>query len=180
MNLIEQIQRNIAETSVGASALRSQGASGVIATARKYFKEIDLKKFSSIKHKSFPGWLDEHTETLRNRFPGEAKKSWGGARKAMNLFLRGCLYNTYLSEEYRLREMEMLLEVPLDKDVATGLIIDARKENIILPKWDAIKRLTKRNSDIYQQYALKLAQKRNIARVHLDLAYWRKDKYNKL
>ncbi len=74
MNFIKQLQRNIAETSVGASALRSQGASGVIAAAREYFKEIDLREFSELEYKSFSDWLDDKTECLRKRFPGEAKK----------------------------------------------------------------------------------------------------------
>lgn len=176
MKLIKQIQYNIAETSVGASALRSQGASGVITAAREYFKRINLSEFASLDSAKFSDWLDMNTEKLRKSFPKGARNSWGGARKAINLFLRSCLYNTYLHGEYHLEKKEYLLEVPLDRTVATGLYEDASKIGIMLPKWDAIKRLKKEDSDIYQNFACSLAFDRKIARVHLDLYYWRRQR----
>ncbi len=176
MKLLRQLQDNIAEISIGASALRSQGAPGVVSAARKYFKKIDLAEFSSLDFKQFPRWLDSHTEGLRKSFPLKARGSWGGARKGLNLFLRSCLYNTYLAREYRLEEKEKILEVPLDKDVATGLFIDAKDWGVSLPKWDAIKRLRKKESEMYQIFAHDLALDRGIARIHLDLYYWRRKK----
>jgi hypothetical protein len=180
MKFIRQLQDNIAEISVGSSALRNQGASGVVAAARAYFKTIKLSEFSSLSSSKFPEWLDKRTEELRNKFPVEAKESWGGARKGLNLFLRSCLYNTYLAREFNLDRKEFILEIPLDKDVATGLYRDAEIRKINLPKWDAIKRLDKKTSDTYQTFAQSLAIEKGVARIHLDLAYWRrKNEHNK-
>jgi hypothetical protein len=104
-------------------------------------------------------------------------RSWGAARKALNLFFRDVVYNRYLTDylnipndfienQYILRNME----VPLDKDVAKGL----REKYSDLPKWQSIRQLTKKESDIYQARALEYANELGLARIHLDLELWRK------
>lgn len=173
-----KLKRRIAQLSVGASALRNQGGSGLIDTCRNYFEnDIDLQAFfySLDDKKVFSTFLNRHTNEIVNQFPEEAK-SWGAARKGLNLFLRDICYNKYFADKYELptnfidnNEKLKLLEVPLDNDVATGLI----REFPQLPKWNRIRSLTKDQSDIYQKKASDLAAEKNIARVHLDLLFWR-------
>ena len=62
------------------------------------------------------------------------------------------------------------MEVPLDKDVAKGIIKDSLNKNL---KWQNIKRLTPHSSEEFQNEALIIAGKENIARVNLDVKYWR-------
>jgi len=142
----------------------------VIGVARDYFKRLDLRMFAVASEKEFVQRLDTATENLRRRFPKEAK-NWGAARKALNLFLRDTLYNTFLSKHYHLEKTEPWLEIPLDQYVAAGLHRDYRGED--LPKWDGIKRLTPENSVAFQRAAKLVAQEKGIARIHLDLFYWR-------
>ncbi|TFV95803.1 hypothetical protein E4S40_06155 [Algoriphagus kandeliae] len=178
----KKLQRRIAQLSVGASALRNQGGSGLVETCRNYFeKKIDLQNFfSALKEKDeYSLFLDNHTNELLKLFPKEAK-SWGAARKGLNLFLRDICYNKYFADKFNLpkdysdnNRMLKYLEVPLDKDVAKGLIRSFPKK---LPKWDRIKNLTKETSDQFQEKANLLATEKGVARVHLDLLFWRENK----
>jgi hypothetical protein len=169
-DFLRTIHNRIAEAAVGPSALRNQGASGVVRTAREYFKRLNLKTFAVSKERDFLRKLDAATDDLRNKFPKGAKH-WGAARKALNLFLRDALYSTFLSKQYHLEKIEPWLEIPLDQYVAAGLHRDYLGED--LPKWDGIKRLTPENSMAFQSAARLLAQEKGIARIHLDLYYWR-------
>jgi hypothetical protein len=166
------MQNRIAEAAVGPSALRNQGAPGVVGVARKCFKELDLGTFTVASERGFVQRLDASTENLRKRFPRGAR-NWGAARKALNLFLRDALYNTFLSKHYHLARLEAWLEIPLDRDVAAGLHSDSHGDR--LPGWIGIKHLTPEVSRIYQEIAKLIADEKNIARIHLDLLYWRRD-----
>ena len=168
---LRTMQNRIAETAVGPSALRNQGAPGVVGVARRFFKKMDLGMFAVAKEKRFVQRLDVATEHLRRRFPRGAR-NWGAARKALNLFLRDALYNTFLSQHYHLPRLERWLEIPLDRDVATGLHSDWHGER--LPKWIGFKNLKPEVSKIYQQAAKLVAKNQHIERVHLDLIYWRR------
>jgi len=178
--LIKQVHRRIAQVSVGSSAIRNQGSGGLIKICHDYFeKSIDLKEFGAkIRNNGYPEYLDNCTHQLLSLFPEEGK-SWGAARKGLNLFFREVVYNKYLADylnipnEYS-ENLERIkqLEVPLDKDVATGLI----KIYDELPKWKSIKVLQPEESKLYQKFALIYAERQNIARVHLDLEFWRKEK----
>jgi hypothetical protein len=177
---IKQIQRRVAQTSIGPSSIRNQGASGLIAISRDYFENnIQLdefrKKLQTIKYIDY---LDELTINLKNKFP-KTGQSWGAARKGLNLFFRDVVYNKYLADYLELpidinENLRTIrnLEVPLDRDVATGL------SNIYndLPRWTTIKELTVKQSNVFQDKALFHADKKGIARIHLDLEFWRKDK----
>lgn len=177
---IKQIHRRLAQAAIGASALRNQGAAGILETARQYLQHsISLNDFFKklSDQNKFNKFLDDHTTRMLKEFPKEAK-SWGAARKALNLFFRDVVYNKSITDNYgfsndfnKFNEAIKFLEVPLDFDVATG-IYNASNETI--PKWTSIKKLSKPTSDIYQDAALQIAQKKQIARVHLDLIYWRK------
>lgn len=178
--LINKLQRRIAQISVGASALRNQGAKGIIGICREYFENsINLKEFRKVlESKEYKSYLDKHTDKLVSKFP-EGGKSWGAARKGLNLFFRDVVYNFYLAnyleisaDEEENKKVLKNLEVPLDKDVATGLI----EKYPDLPKWKSIRKLTKNESEIYQKIAFKYAEELNIPRIHLDLEFWRRDK----
>lgn len=177
---LNQIHKRLSIISVGASALRNQGSSGIIKIAREYFYEININEFiNSLDNEDvYNNFLDKHTTNLVSKFP-ENGKSWGGARKGINLFLREVVYNKFFSDYYQLptqynefNQKIKFLEVPLDKDVATGIY---EETELVLPRWNSIKDLTPNLSKQYQIAALKIAAKGNFAKVNLDLKYWRRE-----
>jgi hypothetical protein len=178
-DFIDKIHKRLSIVSVGASALRNQGASGIVEIARDYFyQSISLADFIeslSNSHK-FSQFLDEHTDKLLKEFPTDGK-SWGAARKGLNLFFREVVYSKFISDHYKLptdlrkfNKLVRYLEVPLDNDVATGIY---NATNRAIPKWISIKELQKDKSDRYQIEALSIAESKQMARVHLDLLFWR-------
>ena len=179
-DFIDHIQRQISELAVGASALRNQGGSGLIKAARAHFKATNIDLYGSAKDAAaFLKLLDNDTATLQSIFPTGAQH-WGAARKAMNLFLRDACYNRFLSSHYGLARIEQWLEVPLDKDVATGLTDDLRRGTYSMPSgfsapnWTKIKALTATASADFQSMAQAYSNLLGISRVHVDLLYWRK------
>ena len=66
--------------------------------------------------------------------------------------------------------VEYWFEIPLDSAVAKGLIENDTKGD--LPPWPRLKRLNKDDSDKYRKFAEMLAIKEGIARVHLDMTLW--------
>jgi hypothetical protein len=102
--------------------------------------------------------------------PPEAK-SWGAARKALNLFLRDAVYNHDLSHFYGLSKIRGWLEVPLDEDVGTSLCAEPEGKN--LPKWLKIKTLQLLDSAQFQSIASAVATRKRMRRVDLDIYYWR-------
>ena len=167
------VQKQAAELAVGASSLRNQGDSGLVEIARNFFKDIALSDFAVSTQPDFVSVLNRKTRALQKKFPAKAQ-NWGAARKAINLFLRDSFYNKYLHEYYKLNPIEYWLEVPLDKDVATNLL--ETKYGHTLPKWKSIKTLTQKDSNKYQKAASRYAHDQDLARVHLDLLFWRKEK----
>jgi hypothetical protein len=177
---LKQIHRRVAQTSIGPSAIRNQGASGLIRISRIYFeKTINLTEFrKKLVTDSYKDYLDNLTTDLRSKFP-TGGKSWGAARKGLNLFFRDVVYNKYLADllsiptDYK-ENLKALrnLEVPLDRDVAGGLnkIFDD------LPRWTTIKDLNEKQSKLFQDKALIYADSKGIARIHLDLEFWRSDR----
>lgn len=164
-------QKSLGERAIGASTLRSQGASGVIRRARNYLKRMDLKPLKRVRNqKQFRKYLEERTRRLANSFPDGAKGNWGAARKAINIFLRDCSYNRHVSKAFILSKVNKWLEVPLDSHVAEGL---AGNSSSPIKKWKSIKSLNLVTSDYYQELALRIAKDKGIARVDLDLIYWR-------
>lgn len=172
IKFIDHVQTQVAELAIGASALRNQGGSGLIASARAFFKTIDLAGLSNLSGEDFSKFLDSATDDLKNQF-SDGARNWGAARKAINLFLRDAFYNRYLFDHYKLASLERLLEVPLDRDVATNLL--GTKYGTSLPEWKSIKTLSPKDSHQYQEVASKYSEDMGIARVHLDLLFWRKE-----
>lgn len=164
----------IAETSIGISTLRGH-PSKTISTTRAYLKKLDLEDFQCATLKDFNGVLNKHTIRLSKRIRKLDHNSayWGSARKALNLFLGNAAYHAILRKEYRLDRIEKYLEVPLDKQVANGLITLAEERNEILPKWKTIKGLLPEESNLYQSFANSYAKELGCTRILLDLLLWR-------
>jgi hypothetical protein len=174
---IHRLQERTAQAAFGPSSLRNQGAPGVIDAARRAAGRLDLAAFGSCRSSNtFLQSLDQATEAFRDKFPS-AGRSWGGARKGVNLFLRDAVYNADLAAHFDLARMRPWLEVPLDKDVATQLI--AEREGFELPAWRTIKGLNCCVSAEFQRVASRVAQRKGVARVDLDVFYWRLPGANK-
>ncbi|MCI0455375.1 MAG: hypothetical protein L0Z62_00155 [Gemmataceae bacterium] len=173
---LERLQKRIALLAIGAATLRNQGAPLVVETARKYLQAINLKEFSIETYDQFEQVLNRHTNSLNARFPPPVD-SWGGARKALNIFLRDVVYNRYLCEHYGLAPVETFLELPLDSNSYEGLREDAEelKMNVNLPAWPGVKRLKADVNKRLQQVAEEVAKQLKTLRVHLDVRYWRKE-----
>lgn len=173
------MHRRLAQTAIGNSVIRNQGAKGLAEIARGYMEEnVELDVFfKTIDKKSdYEEFLNKHTNALLAKFPSKGK-SWGAARKALNLFFRNLTYNKYFADKYQVSSdfgknniALQNLELPLDSYVGKGLRSTFDKE---LPGWPGLKSLTKNVSDAYQEKALELSKQKNIARVHLDLVFWR-------
>ncbi|MBI4680926.1 MAG: hypothetical protein HY753_06920 [Nitrospirae bacterium] len=168
-DFIPNMQKFTSISAVGVSALRGQGV-GVLKKTQEYLGELDLSILKDINtHEDIISWLDKQTEKILDCMP-LMNRPWGAARKALNLFLRDCLYNKYLCQEYKMERLENWLEIPLDSLVAKGLREKAEKG--LLPKWPGLKHLKKKISDQYQDIAQSFADINEIARVHMDVALW--------
>jgi hypothetical protein len=168
--LLSAMQRHVAQLAANGSSLRNQGAAGVVAVARDFLEHVELRRFVRGGERAFNSELDHVTELLCGRFPEKAR-NWGAARKVLNLFLRDCLYHRYLAEAYGLDRLQEWLEVPLDSQVAEALL--KALPDLTLPAWPGIKRLTRSQSAQYQEAAVLAAEALQVARIDLDLWYWR-------
>lgn len=165
----QDMQRYIAVTTVGPSALRNQGSKGVIKAAQNYLALIDLASFRTKDEQIFLTILEARTGELKEAFPRGAQ-NWGAARKALNLFLRDICYNRFLCERYGLSDSEEWMEIPLDSLVATALKRKGKRDE--LPHWPGINRLTSEISASFQAFARQVATQQGISRVHLDMRLW--------
>lgn len=169
---IKLIQKREANISIGPSTLRGQGPAGTIKGAREFLSQLDLKEFEEIfSEEQFDKRLGENTKKLMGQFPEGAKKNFGAARKALNIFLEHAFYNRFLSEKYNLHKLESFLELPLDNNNAKILRKRAGKNK--LPRFRGIKYLESETHEKYQEYAKKLAKSEGIPRIYLDLKFWR-------
>lgn len=169
------LQKRTGQLAIGRSTLRNQGAPGVIGIARSFLQNIELSELRTVSTNiDFLEFLENKTVELAESFPEGARGNWGAARKTLNIFLRDCLYNAYLSKEYSIERLRGWLEIPLDGDVARNLYALHRSS---LPKWPNIRRLTPKVSSLYQERAAEEAQNFCISRVDLDIFYWRDGQY---
>ena len=162
------MQRKVAVTAVGPSALRGQGK-GVLGASQNFLAKISLARIPISSTKSFQRWLDRQTDLLLDSLPIK-NRPWGAARKALNLYLRDVLYNRYLCQKFTIEQLEPRLEIPLDSAVAQGL--KRLSKHGELPQWPGLKKLTKPVSEKFQEFASEVASKRQIERVHLDMYLW--------
>jgi len=167
-DFIPTLQRKVAVTAVGPSALRGQGK-GVLSATQEFLSKVSLARLPRSDPRRFELWLDRRTERLLDTLPLKSRP-WGAARKALNLYLREALYNRYLCRRFRINRVESWLEIPLDSAVVKGLKRSGQRGD--LPSWPGLKRLTKPVSNEYQVFATDLANVRNIERVHLDIYLW--------
>lgn len=172
-DFIALMQKRSGNGSVGPSTARSMGPPGTIAAAKRFFQEFDLRSIKARSEASFITKLDNATEELRASLPREGQygQYWGSSRKFLNIFLRNCLYNRYLCDQFRFHTLEKWLEVPLDSHVGRGLKLETEGKN--LPCWKTVIGLTPEISNEFQTIAHLVAVKKRIARVHLDILYWR-------
>lgn len=168
IDLIEALQVRCARVAVGPSTVRGQGASGLVAAAREHLSSLPLGQFGASRPSLMRARLDHATVDLMDALPRRGR-SWGVARKVLNIFLRDAVYTVYLRDAFRLERGEHLLELPLDSITAKALRRDVGGDQ--LPRWMGVKRLTPEMSDQYQAAAQAVAAARGIVRVHLD-AYW--------
>lgn len=175
-NFVRLVQKRVANTSIGNSTLRNQGAPGVGAAARKFLTNLELAELRDVTGEQFEDWLDRKTDILRSTFPEGAQDSWGAARKAINVFLEESFHNRFLAQEYGLDRLEEFLELPLDGKVVRKMKEESRDHwtESGLGRWKGIKNLTAEKSARLQQCAAALAAKRRTQRIHLDLWYWQR------
>jgi len=167
-SFVPTVQRKVAVTAIGPSALRGQGK-GVLKVCQEYLASLSLARIPRSREARFREWLNRHTERLLDQLPVRARP-WGAARKAINLFLRDALYNQYLNRCYRIRSVETWLEIALDSAVARGLKVEAGRG--ALPQWPGLKNLTPEVSDRFQEHASYHAELLGLRRVHLDMYLW--------
>lgn len=167
------MQRYIAVTTVGPSALRNQGSKGVIKAAQQHLATIKLSRFRKHREPPFIRALDEATTELKRSLPKGAQ-NWGAARKALNLFLRDICYNRFLSKKHGLSRIEPWMEIPLDSLVALALKRRAARRH--LPPWPGLNGLTPRVSAKFQAFAKRVAADHGISRVHLDMHLWTRER----
>jgi len=172
-NFCADMQRYIATTTIGPSALRNQGSPGVIEKAQLFLSGLDVSIFIVNDERSFLRVLDSATAQLQRRLPADSQH-WGGARKALNLFLRDVCYNRFICLRYPLAILEPWMEIPLDKFVATALKRRAGRGG--LPTWPGLKRLTSTVSQEFQSVAKRWADAEGISRVHLDMRIWLRER----
>jgi hypothetical protein len=63
------VQRYIAATTIGPSALRNQGGPGVIERAQRFLSELDIRTLAASDEESFLQALDTATAELQQWFP---------------------------------------------------------------------------------------------------------------
>jgi hypothetical protein len=148
------------------------GPAGTVTHAREFLTGFDIRRVKATSAKTFGRRLDEATEEMTLALPKGAQH-WGSARKFFNIYVRGALYNRYLCQHFDLAAIEPWLEVPLDSHVAKGLLQEPEGDG--LPRWKTVIGLERRDSDAYQAVASEVAKRNGIARVHLDVIYWRGD-----
>lgn len=174
MRFENKLQERVAYLAIGRSALRNQGVPGLVQKSRDFAGALNLKemakKWNDLK---FDLYLDNKTKELQRKFPNGAKKNFGAARKALNLFFRDVVYNTFLSKYFNIklarRHLEQL-ELPLDSYTSKKII---EKYPILKRYWWGIKYLSKECNDFFQERASVLAFQKKLTRIHLDVFYWR-------
>jgi len=171
---INYMKEYLANVAIGASTLRNQGAPKVAKKAREFLMNRDLSVLRKIKPSQYPKLLERWTKQLMTSFPKGAKKNWGAARKALNLFFNQVFMNKYLGKEYGVAKFGDVFETPLDSQARKFLQEKAGKGKLCA--WHTIKGLKPEQSACYQEFASVFAKKKGIPRVCLDIMIWRKRK----
>lgn len=172
-DFLKIVQSRAARVAISPSTVRGQGHAGVCKAARRFLCQLDLTLFAVANAEHFERALDLSTMRLQRALPSTARK-WGLARKILNVFLRDCLYTTYLEKAHRLRRSERFYELPLDS-ITVGEL-KRRTGRGGLPVWRGVIHLTRDLSHVLQEAASAEARKQGLARVHLDALWWSFDR----
>ena len=156
--LIRAMQCRAARIAASASATRHQGK-GAAKAAREHLSQCDVRRFAVSMPSLFLERLNHAADELAGALPPRAR-SWGLARKLLNIFLRDVLYTTYFSSQFRFIKLEPFLEIPLDSITARHLRACAGPR--VLPRWRGVKHLTKEINERYQRYAIAVAANRGL------------------
>lgn len=167
MRLHEAIRLQIARLAVGPSTVRRQGVAGLVDRLRTELGRLPLEAFACGDGASFERALNRWTRKIEANLPRRAR-SWGLARKCLNIYVRDCYYNTYLNEQFGSSVSEEWFEIPLDS--ITGRYL--RDQDHSLPRWGGVRHLDPDDSALFQQAAARLAASWGVARVHLDTYIW--------
>ena len=171
---LASVRKFTAIQAVGASAVRGQPA-GTLGKIHAYLGRLRLDRLSGMDCTEYTRWLNAHTRNLQKKKLRGRKVPWGIARKAMNLFMRSCLYNTYLCRKFHFARVQRHMEIPLDGTVARGLKKEAGRGK--LPPWPRLIRLKSGVSEQFQDYADKHARRVGLpGRVFLDNDLWLKNR----
>ena len=168
-DLVRNLQKLEAQLAVGPSTARGQGQGGIVNNLRESLFRVPLRRFSGIDDLRFATLLDTETDRIRRGLPPLAR-SWGLARKCLNIFLRDCTYNVHLRKAFKLSSIEALLEVPLDRKVVSEIKAEFPKR--ALPFWRGVRHLDPGESEVFQVAASEIATVWSIDRIHLDAAFW--------
>lgn len=169
-DFLKLIQRYVADVGITGSALRNQGAPGVVDAARRFLVDLDLSPLVGFNPPDYRAWLDSTTQDLLRALPHGAQ-NWGAARKALNIFMAHAFLNRELCPAYGLLALADVLETPLNDQAAKALRKLAGEGK--LPKWPSIRNLTPEISDQYQAFAAEEAKRRGIPRACMDTILWR-------
>ena len=123
--LLRSIQHYTARAAITSYSMRGAGSAGVVKSAREFLADLPLGQFGTASSRKFLSHLDRTTHELTRALPKGAQR-WGLARKGLNIFLRGCLYTTYLRGEYALALADDYFEVPLDSITGQRLVTESR------------------------------------------------------
>ena len=164
---LRMIRHRAARVAIGASATRGQGSAGVVARGRDFMARLKLARFGTRDQGTFRRELDRRTRALQRALP-RGTGSWGLARKLLCIFLRDCLYTTYLRNAYSLGPAEPFLEIPLDSITARRI----REEVPEIPRWPGVKHSDPHLNAAYQAAAALVAKRQGVRRVHLDAFWW--------
>lgn len=168
LDLLQVHQRRTARIAVSASAARNQGTSDIVRAARTYLAALECQRLAQPSPEAFASTLEDVTQELMGALPSPAR-SWGLARKLLNIFVRDVLYNSYLAESSGLMIAEDFMEVPLDSVSAAEIKREFKRQ---LPPWPGVKKLTPELSVRLQERASRLAKRHGVARVHMDAIWW--------
>ena len=161
-------QKRIARIATVPSVARNQGAPGVLGSARHYLETLHCGRLAASSAQSYLAALDAVTDELMAVLP-QGGRSWGIARKIVNIFIREALYNTYLTNHHQLGSSERFMEVPLDSFSARGIKSHYPRR---LPVWPGMKGLQRPLSDLLQEHAAEIGEAKDVARIHLDALWW--------
>jgi len=169
---LKLVHRYFANSAIGPSTLRKQGAPGVAKAARKFLRKLNISKLTDKQANEYQSWLDKKTDGLMKKFPKGAKNNWGAARKAINLLMVAAYFNKVLSRKYKLDKFKDVLETPLDGIAAKKLREFARKNLNLRLRFLGIKNLTPQVSEQFQNVASVYARQKGIHRAELDIILW--------